>query len=60
MGLFYNTCTNKLIGLLWGSNEIMQLSKGVLKNVGQEHLLSIMGLIHTRHQEERNQMDMGA
>lgn len=54
MGIFRNTCTSYLTGLLWGSNEIMQLSKGALERVAQEHLQRIIGLIHTRYQAQRS------
>lgn len=38
MGIFYKTCTHYLTALLWGSNEIVQLSGGALESVDQECL----------------------
>lgn len=52
MGIFYKTGTHYLIGLLWGSNEIVQLSKGSLETVDPECLQSIISLIHIRHQAQ--------
>lgn len=52
MGIFYKTGTHYLIGLLWGSNEIVQLSKGSLEPVDPECLHSIIGLIYIRHQAQ--------
>ena len=52
MGIFYKTGTHYLIGLLWGSNEIVQRSKGSLEPVDPECLHSIIGLIHIRHQAQ--------
>ena len=54
MGIFYKTGTHYLIGLLWGSNEIVQLSKGSLGTVDPECLQSIISLIHIRHQAQRD------
>ena len=53
MGIFYTTGTHYLIGLLWGSNEIVQLSKGSLETMDPECLQSIIGLTHTRPQAQR-------